>query len=127
MDATLVNGTETFETEALIIGGGATGTGVMRDLALRGIHCLLIDRIDLNAGASGGNHGLLHSGGRYASADSETAAECREEGDGSHSLFSRVFWIAARSSRVRVSAALMSILRSPRYQCCHLSPRDARA
>ncbi len=72
---------ETFETEVLIIGGGATGTGVMRDLALRGVHCLLIDRRDLNAGASGGNHGLLHSGGRYASADRETAAECRQEGE----------------------------------------------
>ena len=74
-------GIETFETEVLIIGGGVTGTGVMRDLALRGIHCLLIDRRDLNAGASGGNHGLLHSGGRYASSDSETAAECRQEGE----------------------------------------------
>ena len=75
------NGAETFETEVLIIGGGVTGTGVMRDLALRGIHCLLIDRRDLNAGASGGNHGLLHSGGRYASSDAETAAECRQEGE----------------------------------------------
>ena len=45
-----------LETEVLIIGGGVTGTGVMRDLALRGISCLLIDRKDLNAGASGGNH-----------------------------------------------------------------------
>jgi len=53
------------ETDVLIIGGGVTGSGVMRDLALRGINCLLIDRTDLNAGASGGNHGLLHSGGRY--------------------------------------------------------------
>ncbi len=70
-----------LETEVLIIGGGVTGTGVMRDLALRGISCLLIDRRDLNAGASGGNHGLLHSGGRYAAADSETAAECRIEGE----------------------------------------------
>ena len=70
-----------FETEALIVGGGVTGTGVMRDLALRGIHCLLIDRRDLNAGASGGNHGLLHSGGRYAAGDADTAAECRREGD----------------------------------------------
>lgn len=72
---------ETFETEVLIIGGGATGTGVMRDLALRGIQCLLIDRRDLNAGASGGNHGLLHSGGRYVAGDADTAAECRIEGD----------------------------------------------
>jgi len=70
-----------YETEVLIIGGGVTGTGVMRDLALRGINCLLIDRKDLNAGASGGNHGLLHSGGRYASTDWETAAECRIEGE----------------------------------------------
>lgn len=72
---------ELFETEVLIIGGGVTGTGVMRDLALRGIHCLLVDQRDLNAGASGGNHGLLHSGGRYAAADAETAAECRREGE----------------------------------------------
>lgn len=70
-----------LDTEVLIIGGGVTGTGVMRDLALRGIQCLLIDRRDLNAGASGGNHGLLHSGGRYAVADRETASECRQEGD----------------------------------------------
>jgi glycerol-3-phosphate dehydrogenase len=72
---------QTLETEVLIIGGGVTGTGVMRDLALRGVHCILIDRSDLNAGASGGNHGLLHSGGRYASSDTETAAECRAEGE----------------------------------------------
>ncbi|PLX37773.1 MAG: anaerobic glycerol-3-phosphate dehydrogenase subunit A [Hyphomicrobiales bacterium] len=74
-------GTRTLQTEVLIIGGGVTGTGIMRDLALRGISSLLIDRRDLNAGASGGNHGLLHSGGRYAVADTETATECRQEGD----------------------------------------------
>lgn len=70
-----------LETDVLIIGGGVTGTGVMRDLALRGIHCVLIDRRDLNAGASGGNHGLLHSGGRYVAGDPATAAECRREAD----------------------------------------------
>ena len=70
-----------MKTEVLVIGGGVTGTGVMRDLALRGIECLLIDQKDLNAGASGGNHGLLHSGGRYASSDTETAAECIREGN----------------------------------------------
>jgi glycerol-3-phosphate dehydrogenase len=70
-----------IDCEVLIVGGGVTGTGVMRDLALRGVHCVLIDRRDLNAGASGGNHGLLHSGGRYVAGDAETAAECRREGD----------------------------------------------
>ncbi|NNK65365.1 MAG: anaerobic glycerol-3-phosphate dehydrogenase subunit A [Rhodobacteraceae bacterium] len=69
------------ETDVLIIGAGATGAGVMRDLALRGISSILIDRSDLNAGASGGNHGLLHSGGRYVSADTRTAAECHREAD----------------------------------------------
>ena len=74
-------GTKTLETEVLVIGGGVTGTGIMRDLALRGISSILVDKRDLNAGASGGNHGLLHSGGRYAANDTETARECMAEGD----------------------------------------------
>lgn len=68
-------------TDVLIIGGGATGTGIMRDLALRGIHCILIDQKDLCAGASGGNHGLLHSGARYVLSDQHSAAECCKEGE----------------------------------------------
>jgi glycerol-3-phosphate dehydrogenase len=70
-----------LDTEVLIIGGGVTGAGIMRDLALRGIHCLLIDKIDLCAGASGGNHGLLHSGARYVSTDPDAAIECRQESE----------------------------------------------
>jgi len=70
---------QTIETEVLIIGGGVTGAGIMRDLSLRGIQTLLIDRKDLCAGASGGNHGLLHSGGRYVSTDLHSAIECRRE------------------------------------------------
>jgi len=59
------------KTQVLIIGGGATGTGLARDLALRGVECLLVEKQDINAGASGGNHGLLHSGARYVSTDGE--------------------------------------------------------
>jgi glycerol-3-phosphate dehydrogenase len=70
----------TLSTQVLIIGGGSTGTGIARDLALRGVQCLLAERRDLNAGASGANHGLLHSGGRYVFTDQGSAAECREEG-----------------------------------------------
>jgi glycerol-3-phosphate dehydrogenase len=69
-----------LETEVLIIGGGVTGVGIMRDLALRGIHSILVDKRDLCAGASGGNHGLLHSGARYVSNDLHSAVECRREG-----------------------------------------------
>jgi glycerol-3-phosphate dehydrogenase len=70
----------TLQTQALIIGGGITGTGLARDLALRGIQCVLIEQKDINAGASGANHGLLHSGARYVSNDYTNATECREEG-----------------------------------------------
>jgi glycerol-3-phosphate dehydrogenase len=70
-----------FETQVLIIGGGATGTGIARDLALRGVDCILVERRDINSGASGANHGLLHSGARYVRTDPLAARECREEGN----------------------------------------------
>ncbi len=65
-----------LETEVVIIGGGATGTGIMRDCALRGIKCILIEKDDLASGTTGRNHGLLHSGARYAVTDPESAKEC---------------------------------------------------
>jgi glycerol-3-phosphate dehydrogenase len=68
-----------IKTEVLIIGGGITATGLARDLALRGVRCMLVEQKDLNAGASGANHGLLHSGARYVSNDPANAAECRSE------------------------------------------------
>jgi glycerol-3-phosphate dehydrogenase len=71
---------DSFSTQVLIIGGGATGTGLARDLALRGVPCILVEKQDINAGASGGNHGLLHSGARYIASDPAAARECREEG-----------------------------------------------
>jgi glycerol-3-phosphate dehydrogenase len=68
-----------LETQVLIIGGGVTGTGLARDLALRGVKCILVEQNDINAGASGANHGLLHSGGRYVFSDPGSATECRDE------------------------------------------------
>ena len=68
-----------IDTQVLIIGGGVTGTGIIRDLSLRGIKCLLVEADDINKGASGANHGLLHSGARYVMTDPESATECGEE------------------------------------------------
>ena len=65
--------------DVIIIGGGITGVGVARDCALRGIRAALVERDDLTVGASGRNHGLLHSGARYAVSDSESARECISE------------------------------------------------
>ena len=69
-----------LETQVLIIGGGATGTGLARDLALRGVDSILVEQNDINSGTSGANHGLLHSGARYVSSDQGSARECRAEG-----------------------------------------------
>ncbi len=69
-----------MQTQVLIIGGGVTGTALARDLALRGVDCILVEKDDINAGASGRNHGLLHSGARYVAGDHDAAIECRAEG-----------------------------------------------
>jgi glycerol-3-phosphate dehydrogenase len=65
--------------EVLVIGGGTTGTGIARDLAMRGAGVLLVEAGDLCAGASGANHGMLHSGARYAVRDPQAAWECATE------------------------------------------------
>jgi len=72
---------QTITTQVLIIGGGITGAGIARDLALRGVNCILAEKHDINAGASGANHGLLHSGARYVSSDAHSAEECRKESE----------------------------------------------
>ncbi|MGC6408310.1 anaerobic glycerol-3-phosphate dehydrogenase subunit A [Bisgaard Taxon 45] len=71
--------TSPITTDVIIIGGGATGAGIARDCTLRGVNCVLLERRDIATGATGRNHGLLHSGARYAVNDPESAKECIEE------------------------------------------------
>ncbi|QGN38961.1 anaerobic glycerol-3-phosphate dehydrogenase subunit A [Klebsiella oxytoca] len=70
---------DSCEYDVIIIGGGATGAGIARDCALRGLKAALVERYDIATGATGRNHGLLHSGARYAVTDSESARECISE------------------------------------------------
>ncbi|MCB8945016.1 MAG: anaerobic glycerol-3-phosphate dehydrogenase subunit A [Ardenticatenaceae bacterium] len=70
---------KTIQTEILVIGGGATGTGVVADLALRGFKAVLVEKRDLSHGTTGRYHGLLHSGGRYVVKDPKAASECISE------------------------------------------------
>lgn len=67
------------EYDVIIIGGGITGAGTARDCAMRGMKVLLVEKKDFTNGATGRNHGLLHSGARYAVTDGESAAECIKE------------------------------------------------
>lgn len=67
------------EFDVIVIGGGVTGAGTARDCAMRGMKVLLVERKDIADGATGRNHGLLHSGARYAVTDIESASECIKE------------------------------------------------
>ncbi|MEI7771414.1 MAG: anaerobic glycerol-3-phosphate dehydrogenase subunit GlpA [Chloroflexales bacterium] len=68
-----------ISTDVLVIGGGATGLGCVRDLAMRGIRTTLVEKGDLTNGTTGRYHGLLHSGGRYVTKDPQSATECAHE------------------------------------------------
>jgi glycerol-3-phosphate dehydrogenase len=69
------------EVDAVVIGGGINGTGVARDLALRGLRVALFERSDLAFGASGNSSGMIHGGVRYLSqAPHVTERSCRDSG-----------------------------------------------
>ncbi|MDR0849478.1 MAG: anaerobic glycerol-3-phosphate dehydrogenase subunit A [Propionibacteriaceae bacterium] len=68
-----------LSADIVVIGGGSTGVGVLRDCAMRGYSAILVERADLAQGTSARFHGLLHSGGRYVVSDHESARECAEE------------------------------------------------
>lgn len=63
----------------IVIGAGFTGVATAHDLALRGCNVTVVERGDICNGTSGRTHGLLHSGGRYAVKDQESAIECIDE------------------------------------------------
>lgn len=67
------------KTGVLVIGGGATGAGILWDLSLRGIDAVLVEQQELAYGTTGRCHGLLHSGGRYVVRDGCVARECYQE------------------------------------------------
>lgn len=67
--------------DVIIIGGGANGTGLARDLALRGVRVVLAEKGDLGRGASGASSGMIHGGPRYLLDDVETTRHsCEDSG-----------------------------------------------
>jgi glycerol-3-phosphate dehydrogenase len=71
----------------LVIGGGATGCGVARDLVLRGYQTTLIESGNLGSGTSSRSHGMLQSGVRYAVTETSFAAQCYRE----RNIISKIF------------------------------------
>jgi glycerol-3-phosphate dehydrogenase len=67
--------------DVIVVGGGANGTGVARDCAMRGLSVLLLEKADLANGASGANSGMIHGGIRYMLSDRHvTELACRDSG-----------------------------------------------
>ena len=56
----------------MIIGGGVTGAGIARDLSLRGLSVLLLEKGDWGAGTSGSSSWMIHGGPRYLEFDWDT-------------------------------------------------------
>lgn len=77
----VADGSGSDEVDVAIVGGGINGTGVARDLALRGLRVALFERNDLAFGASGNSSGMIHGGVRYLSRSPHvTETSCRDSG-----------------------------------------------
>jgi len=53
------------EFDILIVGGGASGAGVVLEAASRGLKCAVIDSFDFASGTSSRSTKLAHGGIRY--------------------------------------------------------------
>ncbi|TMD73018.1 MAG: FAD-dependent oxidoreductase [Chloroflexi bacterium] len=58
--------------DVVVIGGGVTGAGVARDLSLRGVSVLLLEKGDWGAGTTGSSSWMIHGGPRYLEFDWNT-------------------------------------------------------
>ncbi len=58
--------------DVVVVGGGVTGAGVARDLSLRGLSVLLLDKGDWGAGTTGSSSWMIHGGPRYLEFDWDT-------------------------------------------------------
>jgi glycerol-3-phosphate dehydrogenase len=67
--------------EALVVGGGITGAGVLRDLAMRGVKALLVEKGRPARGTTVNSSHLIHGGLRYLLYDRLTThATCWDSG-----------------------------------------------
>jgi glycerol-3-phosphate dehydrogenase len=66
--------------DLLVVGGGISGAGVLRDAASRGLRALLVERVDFASGTSSRSSKLVHGGLRYLAEGqlAMTREACRE-------------------------------------------------
>ncbi len=103
----------------VVIGGGATGCGVARDLVLRGYQTTLIESGNLGSGTSSRSHGMLQSGARYAVTETSFAAQCYQE----RNIISKIFPKAVKL----IGGFFISLPNDPEdypekfLKCCHIA------
>ena len=108
----------------IVIGGGATGCGVARDLVLRGYKTILVESGNLGSGTSSRSHGMLQSGARYAVTETSFAAECYRE----RNIISKIFPKAVNL----IGGLFVSLSNDPKdyvekfLQCCEVAKIPTR-
>lgn len=65
--------------DVCVIGGGVTGAGIARDLSLRGLSVLLLEKGDWGAGTTGSSSWMIHGGPRYLEFDWNTTRLSTED------------------------------------------------
>lgn len=67
--------------DVCVIGGGVTGAGIARDLSLRGLSVLLLEKGDWGGGTTGNSSWMIHGGPRYLEFDWDTTrSSCEDAG-----------------------------------------------
>jgi glycerol-3-phosphate dehydrogenase len=65
--------------DVMVVGGGAAGAAIARDLSMRGLGVVLVERNKIACGSSLASHQNLVGGLRYVVQNPTVAAECAEE------------------------------------------------
>ncbi len=125
--------------DVVVIGGGVTGAGIARDLSLRGLSVLLLEKGDWGAGTSGSSSWMIHGGLRYLEFDWETTRlSCEDAGHIvtiARNLVSRVVFILPvmphdRNGIERIETAMEVYDRFQPLKKAHphrrLTPEEAR-
>lgn len=68
-----------YTPHVVVIGGGAVGTAIARDLAIRGLDVTLLERDTLASGTTGQSPGVLYSGAQFAAEHPSVARTCLAE------------------------------------------------
>ena len=61
----LLNDAQNNQHDVIIVGGGITGAGILREASLRGLSAILIEAEDFASGTSSKSTKLIHGGLRY--------------------------------------------------------------